>query len=66
MATRGPKLICVACGEDVRLYSLVENDGLTIECGCDDVAHSEDSMPYEMGVQHTNDDWQVAAGGGQS
>lgn len=60
MATRGPKLVCDACGEDVRLYSLVENDGMVIGCACEDVRHSEDAMAYEMGVQHTSDDWRVA------
>jgi hypothetical protein len=60
MASRGPKLVCDACGEDVRLYSLVENGGMVIGCGCEDVRHSEDALPYEMGVQHTIDDWRVA------
>lgn len=60
MATRGAKLVCDACGEDVRLYSLVENDGMVIGCGCEDVRHSEDAMAYEMEVQHTSDDWRVA------
>lgn len=60
MASRGPKLVCEECGEDVRLYSLVENDGMFIGCGCNDVKHSEDSMPYELGVSDTSDDWIVA------
>jgi len=42
------------------LYSLVENDGLVIGCGCQDVAHSVDAMAYEMGVSHLTDDWRPA------
>lgn len=57
MASRGPKIVCEGCGQDVRLYSLVENDGIVIGCGCEDVRHSVDAMPYEMGVSHLNDDW---------
>jgi len=33
---------------------------MVIGCGCEDIRHSEDSMPYEMGVKHTSDDWVVA------
>jgi hypothetical protein len=43
----------------VRLYSLVENDGMVIGCGCEDVRHSHDAMAYDMGVRHTSDDWEV-------
>jgi len=60
MATRGPHLTCTACGEDVRLYSLVENDGVIIGCGCEDVRHSHDAMAYDMGVRHTSSDWEVS------
>lgn len=60
MASRGPKIVCEACGEDVRLYSLNENPGLTIGCGCEDVKHSEDTMPYELAVHHLSDDWVIA------
>lgn len=60
MASRGPRIVCDECGEDVRLYSLIENDGMVIGCGCQDVGHSVDAMPYEMGVSHTSDDWRVA------
>lgn len=58
MATRNDKIVCTNCGEDVRLYSLVENDGVVIGCGCRDVKHSVDAMPYEMGVSHLSDDWE--------
>lgn len=57
MATRGPGLVCESCGEYVRVYTLEENDGLVVGCGCEDIKHSEDSMPYEMGLQHVSEDW---------
>jgi hypothetical protein len=60
MASRGPKIVCNACGADVRLYSLVENDCLVIGCGCKDARHSKDAMAYEMRVQDLNDDWYPA------
>jgi len=66
VASRGPKIVCNQCGADVRLYSLVENDGLVIGCGCEDVRHSKDAMAYEMRVQDLNDDWypaRIADGG---
>jgi len=57
MASRGPKIVCESCGQDVRLFSLVENDGIVIGCGCNDVRHSVDAMAYELGVTDLNDDW---------
>lgn len=59
MATKGPKIICTRCHQDVRMYSLQENDGTFVGCECPEARFSMDMVPYDLRIGDLPKQWEV-------